>query len=280
MYTCNKKGRAFMTTVLTFSNFKGGTGKTTNSTMTGIELARRGYKTLLIDLDPQANATNLYLKTKENKTGDLVTFKETLMAGIKSQNIKATIINMVDNLDVLPSSADFALYPRYMETVKKDYSERVKYLSQMISEWKGEYDYILIDVPPTISLITDSALYATDYAVIVLQTQERSLQGAEAFIRYLQDTLINQFHAPTLDVAGILPVLLKNGAPVDLSTLSKAETMFGKENMFKTTIKNMERLKRYDVTGVTFKDQFDRAVQEVYKNVVDELLSRISEESL
>lgn len=267
-----------MTTVLTFSNFKGGTGKTTNSTMTGIELSRRGHKTLLIDLDPQANATNLYLKTKENESGELVTFEQTLMAGIRSGDIKSTIINVFKNLDVLPSSADFALYPRYMESVRKDYSERVKYLSELIAPWKDECDYILIDVPPTISLITDSALYATDYAVIVLQTQERSLQGAEAFIQYLQETLVNQFHAPTLDVAGILPVLLKNGAPVDLSTLAKAEKMFGKENMFQTTIKNMERLKRYDVTGVTFKDQFDRAVQAVYKKVVDELLKRISEE--
>ncbi len=266
-----------MTTVLTFSNFKGGTGKTTNSTMTGIELARRKYKTLLIDLDPQANATNLYLKTKENLSGELVTFTETLMAGIRKKDIKSTIINILPNLDVLPSSADFALYPRYMETLKEDYSDRVKYLSELIEKWKSDYDYILIDVPPTISLITDSALYATDYAVIVLQTQERSLQGAEAFIKYLQETLIDQFHAPTLDVAGILPVLLKNGAPVDLSTLSKAESIFGKENMFQVTIKNMERLKRYDVTGVTFKDRFDRTVQAVYKNVVDELLKKTSE---
>ncbi|MCT3397739.1 hypothetical protein EFP86_15160 [Lentilactobacillus hilgardii] len=81
-----------MTTVLTFSNFKGGTGKTTNSTMTGIELAKRGFKTLLIDLDPQANATNLYLKTKENVNGEFVTFGQTLMAGIKNKDIKATII--------------------------------------------------------------------------------------------------------------------------------------------------------------------------------------------
>lgn len=277
MYTCSKKEDAFMTTVLTFSNFKGGTGKTTNSTMTGIELARRKYKTLLIDLDPQANATNLYLKTKENLSGELVTFTETLMAGIRKKDIKSTIINILPNLDVLPSSADFALYPRYMETLKEDYSDRVKYLSELIEKWKSDYDYILIDVPPTISLITDSALYATDYAVIVLQTQERSLQGAEAFIKYLQETLIDQFHAPTLDVAGILPVLLKNGAPVDLSTLSKAESIFGKENMFQVTIKNMERLKRYDVTGVTFKDRFDRTVQAVYKNVVDELLKKTSE---
>lgn len=278
MYTCSMIGKEIdMTTVLTFSNFKGGTGKTTNSTMTGIELAKRGFKTLLIDLDPQANATNLYLKTKENVNGEFVTFGQTLMAGIKNKDIKATIIEIINNLDIIPSSADFALYPRYMETVFQSYTDRVKYLSELMSEWKNEYDYILIDVPPTISLITDSALYATDYAVIVLQTQERSLQGAEAFIHYLQETLINQFHAPTLDVLGILPVLLKNGAPVDISTLSKAEKMFGKENMFQTTIKNMERLKRYDVTGVTFKDQFDRAVEAVYKKVVDELIARILE---
>lgn len=71
--------------VITFSNFKGGTGKTTNSTMTGIELARRGYKTLLIDLDPQANATNLYLKTKNNVGGEVTSFDETLMTAIKKQ---------------------------------------------------------------------------------------------------------------------------------------------------------------------------------------------------
>lgn len=71
-----------------------------------------------------------------------------------------------------------------------------------------------------------------------------------------------------------MPVLLKNGAPVDKSTLAKAIDIFGKENIFDITIKNMERLKRYDVTGVTFKDQFDKAVQDVYSNVTDEIFSK------
>jgi len=261
--------------VLTFSNFKGGTGKTTNSTMTGIELARRGKKTLLIDLDPQGNATNLYLKTKENVDGNVVVFDRTLMSGIKQKDLDSVIINILDNLDVLPSSADFSLYPRYMEKVKEKYNDRVKYLSQLSSGLMEKYDFILIDVPPTISLITDSALYMTDYAIVVLQTQERSLQGAQAFIKYMQDEVINDFQAPRLDLLGILPVLLKNGAPVDKSTLSKAKKIFGSENIFNITIKNMERLKRYDVTGVTFKDQFDKSVQQVYKNVVDELFRRM-----
>lgn len=162
--------------VITFGNFKGGTGKTTTSTMVGIELARRNLKTLLVDLDPQGNATNLYLKTKENVDNEIVSFNKTLMAGIKDQDLSQTIINILPNLDVLPSSADFSLYPRFMETVSSDYNERVWYFSKLMKEFKEKYDYILIDIPPTISLITDSALYASDYCVIVLQTQERSLQ--------------------------------------------------------------------------------------------------------
>lgn len=264
-----------MSTILTFSNFKGGTGKTTNSTMSGIEFARRGFKTLLIDLDPQANATNLYLKTKQNIDGEVVVFDKTLMSAIKDSDLKKAIITIMPNLDVLPSSADFSLYPRFMEKKFSDYNDRVSYLDKLSSGWRDKYDYIIIDVPPTISLITDSALYMTDYAIIVLQTQERSLQGAQAFIKYMQDQIINEFKAPRLDLLGILPVLLKNGAPVDKSTLKKAEDIFGKENMFNITIKNMERLKRYDVTGVTFKDQFDHTVQGVYEKVVSETLDRI-----
>ena len=171
--------------VLTFSNFKGGTGKTTNSTMTGIELARRGKKTLLIDLDPQGNATNLYLKTKENVDKEVAVFSKTLMAAIKDKDLESAIIKVLQNLDILPSSADFALYPRYMENIKERYSDRVMYLSSLSQELMSKYDFIIIDVPPTISLITDSALYMTDYAIVVLQTQERSLQGAQAFIKYM-----------------------------------------------------------------------------------------------
>ena len=262
---------------ITFGNFKGGTGKTSNCTLSGLEFAKKGYKTLLVDLDPQANATNLYLKTKENLDGDLVTFKETLMAAIKEKNLQKIIITIKENLDLLPSAADFSLYPRYMEQVKTNYVDRVHYFDSLLSNLKEKYDIILIDIPPTISLLTDSALYTSDYCVIVLQTQERSLQGAEAFIKYIQEQVIDQFGAPTLEVLGILPVLLKNGAPVDNSTLQTAHEIFGTENIFDITIRNMERIKRYDLTGVTFKDRFDKKVQEVYQEVTKEMIQRWEE---
>ena len=73
-----------MAKIITFGNFKGGTGKTTNSTMIAKTLSDKGYKTLLIDMDPQGNATNLYLKTKNYLSEELIVFEKTLMSAIKS----------------------------------------------------------------------------------------------------------------------------------------------------------------------------------------------------
>lgn len=260
--------------IITFGNFKGGTGKTTNATMVGNDLADQKKSVLLLDLDPQANATNLYLKTKNNYNNEITSFHQTLMSAIQKEELAAAIINVKPYLDILPSAADFSLFPRYMEKII-NYNERVRYFYNLIEPLKKIYDYIIVDIPPTISLITDSALFMSDYCIIVLQTHERSLQGAEAFVNYIQNEVINTYHAPTLEILGILPVLLKNGAPVDIATLENATTIFGKENIFNTTIKNMERLKRYDLTGITSEDMHDQKVLNVYKKISKEIEDRI-----
>ena len=260
--------------IITFGNFKGGTGKTSNATMIGYQLAQQGHKTLLLDLDPQGNATNLYLKTKEVVTGKVAIFEKTLMAAIRDEDLLSTIVPIKDNLDLIPSAADFALYPRFMEKIS-NYADRVYYLAGLVKPLRDKYEYIIVDIPPTISLITDSALVMSDYCVIVLQTHERSLQGAESFVNYMRDEIIGLYQAPTLDVVGILPVLLKNGAPVDISTLKAAQNKYEKKNMFKNTIRTMERLKRYDITGITLEDMHDKRVNEKYKEVTDELISRM-----
>lgn len=265
-----------MAKIITFGNFKGGTGKTTNSTMFANELSNRGIKTLLIDMDPQGNATNLFLKTKNYLTDELTIFEKTLMSAISDEDLVSAVITIKDNLDLLPSSADFSLFPRYMEKIP-NYAERVETFAKLLAPVKENYDYIIIDIPPTISLITDSALFASDYCIIVMQTHERSLQGAEAFIRYIQDEVIDNFQAPRLDVLGILPVLLKNGAPVDVNTLEEAISIFGQNNVFKNTIRNMERLKRYDITGITSDDKHDKKVLKVYQDATDEVLAKIAE---
>ena len=261
--------------VITFGNFKGGTGKTTNATLACLALARAGKKTLLIDFDPQANATDIYFKTAANLGHDDIKFNQTLLASIQEEDLSRSLVTLDKNIDFIPSSADFSLYPRIMEKkFKNNYKDRVTYFSKLLASLKEKYDFVVFDLPPTISLISDSALYASDWVLIILKTQEHSLQGAESFLKYIQEQVIDEYEAPSLNLLGILPVLLKNGAPVDHSTLEVAEEEFGKENMLKTLIRNMERIKRYSIRGVFLKDQFDKKIIRLYDSVAQEIIER------
>ncbi|AQQ55248.1 ParA family protein [Planococcus lenghuensis] len=259
--------------VVTFGNFKGGTGKTTNSTMIAYCLAKMGYKVLLSDQDPQANATSLFLRTKTHLEDDVFTFDKTLMAAIQDEDLSSIITPIKENLYLLPSFSDFAFYPKFLEKKFSSEVDRVQFFSTLLEPLKKDFDFIFIDVPPTISIITDSALFASQYVVVVLQTQERSLQGAEVFTSYLQG-LIDEYDAD-LDILGILPVLLKNQAPVDIVTLENAKEIFGEHNLFQQIVKNMERLKRFDMTGITEEDMHDRNVISNYTVVSQEFLERL-----
>lgn len=268
-------------TVITFGNFKGGTGKTTNSAMIGYTLAKKGYKVCLLDQDPQANATALYLKTKSRIENKVVTMDKTLMTAISEGDLTQIIMKITDNLYLLPSFADYTSFPLFLEKkFPNDLLSRTTYLSKLLEPIKENFDFILIDVPPTLSTYTDSALLASNYTVIVLQTQERSLVGAEAYVSYLQE-LINNYHAD-FDILGVLPVLLKNNAAVDKNTLENARERFGDENLFTNVVKNMERLKRYDMVGIVDVDRdpkadfHDKRVMKLYDEVTDELLERLS----
>ena len=271
-----------MAKVITFGNFKGGTGKTTNSAMMAYILSKWGYKTLLADLDPQANATSLYLHTKQRITNNIVTFDKTLMSAIADEDLSDIIIEIKENLFLLPSFADFTSYPLFLEKkFPNSQFNRVTFLNELMTNIKDDYDFILVDVPPTLSTYTDSALLASDYTIIVLQTQERSLVGAEAYVGYLQE-LIDNYNAD-FDILGVLPVLLKNNSKVDEATLNTAKDKFGEENLFKNVVKNMERLKRYDIIGIvdpdldTKYDIHDKRVMGLYKRVTQEMLKRLEE---
>lgn len=265
-----------MTQVITFGNFKGGVGKTVNSTQVAFELSNRNEKVLFVDLDPQGNGSNILLKTKLNIDGEIGRFKKTLMRSVEDGDLSGSLVNIKDNLDLLASAPDFALYPRYMEKIQ-DYNERVTYLSSELKALKEAYDYIIIDIPPTISLITDSALYASDYCLIVMQTHEHSFDGAEAFINYIQHEVIDEYKAPRLEIVGILPVLMQAGAPVDEATMINATELFGEENLFTNKVHSMQRIKRFGVTGITTKDKHDKKVLKVYEDITDELLQRIED---
>lgn len=271
--------------VMTYANFKGGVGKTTNSVMTAYELAKKGYKTLVCDLDPQANATQLLRRTyglQNNQKG--LKIGSTMMVALSNENINEAIVKIMDNLYLLPSYSDFTEYPDFLElkypAIKDNYKEkRIAYFKQQLDKVKDDYDFVIVDVPPTLSIYTDSAVYASNEVIIVLQTQQRSLDGAEAFFEYLQRTY-DKYPSIDFDILGVLAVLLKNNVGLDSQILNDAGKIFGYDLMFHMIIHHMERLKRYDRTGIADKDLspsdfHDTKVHYTYLTLTDEILERL-----
>lgn len=284
-----------------YGNMKGGVGKTTNSVMTAYQLAKLGYKTLVCDLDPQANATQLLRRTYGLQQGIDLQIGKTMMVALTEENINPAIVNIMDNLYLLPSSEDFKNYPDFLEmkfmldkekiessdstTLQSEMSkvkeQRIAYFSQQLAKVRDEYDFIIIDVPPTLSVFTDSAIYATDYVIIVLQTQQRSLDGAETFFEYLQQ-MYNDYANIDFDILGVLAVLLKNNVGLDNQILQDAEADFGKDMLFNQIIRHMERLKRYDRTGIAEKgltkyDMHDTRLHYIYNKLTKEIVARLKD---
>lgn len=262
-------------------NLKGGVGKTTTATQIAFNLAYdKHYKTLLVDLDLQANASTIMLKTKLNFNSRSNTHaKSSLMKAVQHEDLSEARINiysnLVDKLDLLASSADFYNFSRYMEEKFSNYEDRIHYFKKLTDNLFNEYDYVVIDTPPTISLITDCALYLSDWVLIVTQTQQNSLDGALTYLQYLQNTIIDQYNAPTLDSAGLLRVMLDKKSSVDKAVMQDIINEFGEDNVLPTVVTNMSRLKRFGRTGITTDSFFDKKALDVYNNVTNELLERI-----
>lgn len=276
----NTKGMMGLSAVtLTFANFKGGVGKTSTTAIVGYNLNKMGYKVLIVDFDAQANITSLLLKTKSAQD-EIITIDKALMKAInEGSSLKELVTPIQENLDLIPNAVDFSMYPRYLERNFDSEIDRISFFKNKISYLKDDYDFILIDVPPTLSLLNDTAFFACDQIIVVLQTQERSLAGAEVFITYLQETLIDEYKSD-VDILGILPVLSKKGARVDAEILKAASKEFGEANIFENKISLMERIKRFDMTGITNnpKDQHDRRVHETFMGVSKEVISRLKKE--
>lgn len=266
-------------TTVTLANFKGGVGKSVNTSLIAYHLAKKNFRTLVIDLDPQAHSTKILFKTKLAETKIMPTITTSFMTAIvENIDVRECIHEISENLYVLPNAVDFSIYTDYLSKEYKTDKDKVSHLNALLSPLKNEYDFILIDVPPTISKYTDNALMMSDYVVIVLQTEELSFDGAMDFIKYLQDLI--DLYSVDIDILGILPVLQKNDSKVDQSILNYATEQFDESNMFNTVVKRMERIKRFTMEGIKDEDMHDKRVHAVYKEVTSEFLERLGDEKV
>lgn len=183
-----------MSRVIAVSNQKGGVGKTTTAINIAASLAHiAGKNVLLIDADPQGNSTSGFGIDRDNLSGSLYD----IYTG--SRNISEVVCNsQIDRLKIIPSNID--LIGAELELAAKDGREVI--LKDAIALSRADYDFILIDCPPSLSLLTLNALVAADSLLIPMQCEYFALEGIGALYRTFN--LIKSTFNPYLEIEGIL----------------------------------------------------------------------------
>src|SRR5699024_132001 len=257
------KGGNRMTTVITFGNFKGGVGKTTATAMFSYLLSNKNKKVLAIDFDPQANMTNFLFKSFDAPVDKGYI---TLFEAMKNENLSKATVSLSHTLDIIPSDIDLIAF---QELLPNDEKKKHYLLDHVLKDIRNDYDYILIDVPPTISEFTNNALVASDYTLIIMQTEPDSLSGAISFKDYAEGMQTFNTH---IKIAGILTYLKKKSSKIDeyILNISLSDNLEIRDIVFNNHIYSRERVKRFRINGITNQDHHDKNVFKMYQKVLNE----------
>jgi chromosome partitioning protein len=271
---------------ITVANSKGGVGKSTIVRHLSYHLALKGYKVLTVDMDPQANTTKTMILTRKIND-EYFAFDKTLMRAVQDNSLEGMQLNIMENLDLLPSHSDFENFESLLtsrfghaaDPSLPNYHQiegsKINYFKQLLEPLKQNYDFVIIDSPPTASYYTKSSAMASDYVLVAFQTQSDSLDGANDYITRFLAKLVKEFNAP-LDVIGILPNQLHSAGKIDATVLQDAKNIFGENNLFKNLIPYAKRIQSIPRIGLN-KDQYwdKKLFNDVFEPFTDEFLERI-----
>ncbi len=219
-----------MPRILAIANRKGGVGKTTTTVNVATAMAATGKKVLVVDLDPQGNAST---SMGVNKKGTMPSSYEVLIGNVKLS--QAMVWTEIPNFSLIPSSPDLA----GAEIELVDVDNREYRLKQALNREAVNYDYILIDCPPSLSLVTINALVAADAVIVPLQCEFLALEGITDLIRNINQ--IKKRFNPSLALHGVVLTMYDKRNNLSQMVEEDVRNFFGKK-VYNTVIPRNVRI--------------------------------------
>lgn len=220
-----------MTTTFAIVNQKGGVGKTTTAINLATALAVAEKKTLLIDLDPQGNTSTGFGIESDCRNNNIYT----LLSNLSSFEESVIISDIVENLHIIPSTVD--LSAAEIELVSQE--GRENFLKNILAPARELYDFIFIDCPPSLGMLTINAMTAADSVIIPLQCEFFSLEGLSHLIRTYE--LVKKNYNNDLIIEGILLTMYDKRNKLTLDVEKEVRTYFGRA-VFDTVIPRNVRM--------------------------------------
>ena len=250
--------------IIAIANQKGGVGKTTTTVNLAAALGVLEKKILLIDADPQANASSaLGINVEDVDLGSYQLLEHAISAS------EAVTSTNSPNVDIIPAHIDLVA----IEIELVDKNNRELMLKESLQEIKNDYDYILIDCAPSLGLITLNALVAADSVIIPIQCEYFALEGLGKLLNTVKS--VQKIHNPELDIEGLLLTMYDSRLRLSNQVVEEVQKHFG-DMVFQTIIQRNVRLSEapsygeniinYDASSKGAKNYLSLAKEIINKN--------------